>query len=173
VPSEVEDIPFQLDGLALFTGDRMTGTLPEDDMSAYLLAGASLRDRAFPMELDGARAVLAVRRSRARRDFDLENGRLQFFLQIRVTADIAQLPEGWDEMDRETIRRLEAEAARALSKEVLTLIERLQDEGRDVFGLAETIWNREPALWRGIAGDWRAWLRASEIHAQIEVEIEI
>ena len=171
-PSEAEDIPFQLDGLALFTGDRMNGTLPKDDLFAYLLAGASLREQVFPVEVNGERAVLAIRRSRVLTDFDLAGGRLQFFLNIRVTADAAQLPEGWGEMDRETIRQLETEAERALSNEVLTLIERLRDEGRDIFGLAETIWNREPELWRRIAEDWRVWLGASEINVRAEVEVE-
>jgi len=169
--SDTEDIPFQLDGLALFTDDRMTGALPEADMPVYLLATAGVRDRVFPVEVDGQRAVLAARHSRVRTDFDLDGGVLRFGLDIRVTADAQQLPDGWGEMTQPQIRRLELMAEEAFSAQVEALAERLRAEGHDVFGLAETVRSREPGLWEQIAEDWRAWLAASELDARIEVRV--
>jgi len=169
--SEAEDIPFALDGLALFHGGRMVGTLEEADMPVYLLATTDLRDRVFPVEVQGERGVMAVRRSQAGVNFALGEGGLRFFLDIRVTADALQLPEGWAEVDAEMVRRLEAGAEETLSREVLELVRPLLKEGHDVFGFAEAVRNRDPRLWEQIEGDWRAWLRESEIEPRIEVRI--
>jgi len=169
-PSEAEDIPFQLDGLALFEGDRMSGALKEADMSVYLLAATGVRGRVFPVEVEGQRAVIAVRSSRAEVDFAPEGDALRFFLDIRVTADLIQPPEGFGEPDQVMLRRMEAEAERALAEEITELAGRLRDEGQDILGLAEAVRNRDPRLWERIAGDWRARLQASEIEVWVRVE---
>ncbi|MCL2588160.1 MAG: Ger(x)C family spore germination protein [Oscillospiraceae bacterium] len=171
-PSDAADIPFQLDGLALFTGDRMTGTLPAADMFAYLLTTANLRDRAFPIEIDGQRAVLTVRSSRPQVDYLLEDGTLRLTLNMQVTAETLQLPDGWNGTDRAQMSRLEAEAEYQLSTRVQKLIERLRDEGRDIFGFAETIRNRDPRLWEQIAADWHTWLRMSTLEVCIEMSVK-
>ena len=116
--------------------------------------------------------VLELRHSQAQTDFDLESGRLRFFLDIRVTVDTVQGSEDWDEMGREEIRQLETMMARALSEQVLALAKRLQGEGQDILGFAEAVWSRSPDLWEHIAEDWRIWLRDSEIDVEIGVKIK-
>ena len=173
--SEAEDIPFQLDGLALFNGDRMTGTLDEADVPLYLLATAGLRDWAFPVMLSEQpekQAILSVRHSRSRLGVGTEGGAPQFFLDIQVTVDVVQWPEGAEEPNGKTLRQMEAGAAQALSRQVLALCHRLRDEGRDILGLAEALRTQSPGLWEQIAGDWRAWLKAGEIDVRVEVQIQ-
>ena len=172
--SEAEDIPFQLDGLALFIGDSMKGTLSEADMSTYLLATTGLRDRVLPVEMEGPtgereRRVLAVRHSRAEVRFVPEGGAVRFLVNVRVSADMLGLPEGSDVLDRATVRRIELAAERALSDQVLELAERLRDEGHDILGFATALRHHDPRLWEQIAGDWNARLRDSEIDVWVEV----
>jgi len=176
-PAEAEDIPFQLDGLALFRGGRMVGTLDEADMPLYLLATTGLRDRIFPVTVEGLteeeeRAVIAVQRSRAQVEFDWVGDVPRFFLDIRIEADVAQPPASWEAMDQTVVRRLERGAEQTLSGQVLELAERLRDGGHDVLGFAEAVRSRDPRLWEQIAGDWQAWLRVSEIDAWVEVRIQ-
>jgi len=172
-PSETVDVPFELDGLAIFEGDRMVASLPEEDMSLYLLLTSNLQDRVFPVEIEGGqRAVIAVRRSRARVDFALESGAARFFFDIHVTADVVQLPDRFGPADRQMLAQLEADAARALGEEIIELAGRLGDEGHDILGLAEVIRTRDPRLWAHIEGDWEVWLGGSEIVPLVEVRVE-
>jgi len=170
-PSEVEDLPFALEGLAIFEGDRMVSTLPEEDMAVYLLMTSGVRDRAFSVEMGDERAVIVVRHSRAGMDFALEDGVLRVFLDIRVTADVVQVPEGFGEVDRQGLRQLEAEAERVIAEQVVELARRLGEEKHDIFGVADVVRNRDARLWGQIAGDWQTWMRGSEVEPRVVVRI--
>jgi len=169
--SEVEDIPFELEGLAIFEGDRMVRTLPEEDMAVYLLVTSGVRDRVFSVEMGDERAVVAVRDSRARTDFSLEDGVLRFFLDIHVRADVVQVPDGWGEVDQLALRELEAEVGRVIAEQVVSLVWRLGDEGHDIFGFADVVRSRDVRLWENIAADWQMWFRSSEVEPQVSVRI--
>lgn len=175
--SEAEDIPFQLDGLALFTGDRMTGHLPEADMPIYLLATTGLRDRVVPVDDMGPKgetrqAVLAVRRSESDVRFDHETGRLRFWLDIELEADVVELSGDWGQGGQERLRQIEAAAAETLTEQVHDLARRLGEEGQDIFGLLETVRHQNRTLWQTVAEQPQKWLQGSEIQPQIQVQIK-
>ena len=174
--SEAADIPFQLDGLALFTGDRMTGRLAEADMPIYLLATTGLRDRVFPVQVMGPdgvlhQVVLAARGSEAHVRFKEDAGRLRFWLDIEMTADVLELQGVWGTIDQAKLRQIEAFAEAFLTAEVLAFAERFQDEGRDVLLLLEAIRHRDAVLWRTVSADAETWLRDSEITPRVRVRI--
>jgi len=169
--SEAEDIPFQLDGLAIFHGAQMAGTLSEADIPLYLLATTSLRDWAFPVEVDGERLVLQVRSSRPQARFGFADGQFHFFLDVSLRADVRTVPTAWGELTPEVRRRIETEAEEALSAELLAFAQGLRDEGRDIFGFAEAVANSAPHLWNEMSDDWKFWLESSEIHAWVQVEL--
>lgn len=121
--SESPDIPFQLDGLALFSRDRQIGTLPESDMPIYLLMTSALRDRAISVEVSGERVVLLARSARPRRPTDR-----------RVTAEVM----GMSEFTPERRAQIEEEASGYLTRQVQALYVRLQGEGFLVGRFAET-----------------------------------
>ena len=174
---ETEDIPFQLEGLALFSGDRMTGKLDKADMPLYLLAAAGLRDRAFSVDIRGPegkeeKVVLANRRSRPRLSFQEADNTLRFVLDISMTADAAQLPLHWGPVDQAMLRRIEAGASETLENQVSELIVRHQKEGHDILGFGETLRKTSPRLWEALAGDWDWWFKQSEVDIRVDVQIQ-
>jgi len=176
-PAQTDDRPFQLDGMALFTGDRMTGTLDQADMPAYLLGAAGLGDWAFSVEVttpDGGtgRVILANRRSRPRLTFIRAGDGLAFHLDISMTADIAQLPPDWGTLDQTALRRMEQTAGGELSRQVLELIHRQREAGYDIIGMAETVQSFAPRLWNEINQDWERLLQESEVTTQVHVRIQ-
>jgi len=112
-----------------------------------------------------------VRRSRTTVDFAVVDGALRFFLDICVTVDAVQFPDGWGEVSQEMLGQLEAATEQTLSKQVRELAERLRDEGHDVLGFAETIRQRDIGLWEQIVRDAGAWVAESEIDVHVEVRI--
>jgi len=176
-PAEADDRPFQLDGMALFTGDQMTGMLDQEDMDIYLLAGTRLGDRAFPVEMDhpdgGAdRVILANRRSRPRLAFTRAGDGLSFHLDISMTAHVAQMPAGWGAVDQAAIRKIERTAGEAFSRQVLELIDRQREASYDIIGMAEAVQNVAPRLWNEINPDWDRLLKESEVTVQVRVQIQ-
>jgi len=176
--SESADIPFRLDGLALFTGDQMTGQLPEADMPIYLLATTGLRDRVFPVEVAGPdgkthQVVLASRRSDAHVRFAYTAGILQFWLDIALEAEVVELPGDWGPIGQTELRRIETAAAEALTDQVRSLARRLNDEGQDTLGLLETVRHYDATLWRTVAEHPAEWLQNSEIEPQVQVQVQI
>jgi len=175
--SEQEDIPFELDGLAIFTGDRMSGTLPEEDVPLYLLVTTRLRDWTFLIEVAGSdgekqQVVIMSQGSRPRVDFSVRDDALGFFFDIRLRTDVIQLPTDWGAVDQAMIRRVEAGAGQYLSTQVTDFVRRTTEEGHDMFNLAETIRNRNPRRWEAIAENWRDFLKQSEVEVRVQVEVQ-
>ena len=140
--SDTEDIPFQLEGLALFSGDKMTGKLEKEDLPLYLLATAGLQDRAFAIEARGPdgspqNLVLTVRRSNPRLTLLEGDGPPRFHLNISMTAEVVQLPLHWGPIDEAAFRRMEAGASQTLETQLTALLARHRKEGHDILGLGD------------------------------------
>lgn len=176
--SDAEDRPFQMEGLALFTGERMTGTLAESDMPLYRLAASGLHGgQSFALEMpdtngNSGRVVLLNRQSRPHITFDREQGNLHFHLNISMRADIISIPPHWNRLDSVTVRQIEQAASAEISAQVAEFLNRLHEEQRDIIGLAETIRNRDFRLWDELAQEGgRGWLAESEMTVRAQVEI--
>ena len=175
--AEADDIPFALEGLALFSGERMSGKLDASDLSLYLLAATGLRDRGFAVDAEGPageteRVHIVSRSSRPCIRFSQEGGSLRFFLDIHMQAEAVQLPPSWGAADGEMLRRIEVGAKETLEYQLRELIPRLQREGHDILGLAELVRISAPGLWEQIAGDWDLWFSESVMDIQVRVTVQ-
>jgi spore germination protein KC len=166
-----------LDGMALFSGSKLVGSLNSSDTPYYLLASAKLAGGSFlvsqqPEEETKRYAALADRSSSAKHDYRYEDGRFVFRLNVEMIAAAIEFSQGWGDLTGDLIRQLESDAGSTLSKEVTRVLLSVQREhGVDIVGFADRIRDQDAALWSSVREHWPDYVKNAEIIVECKVLI--
>ena len=164
---EGQDIPFMLDGLAVFHGAQMIGEIEQADMSAYLLATEKVHGRVFGADIGGERVVIWILESEPSLHVHRAGEKLHFYLDVSLVADVLSLPMGWQAYQS----WIEEELERELLEKLDDFIERMQAAGLDVLGFSEVLRRNYPQLWAAKADHWADHMQNSSVTVDVQVEI--
>lgn len=164
---EAQDIPFVLDGFAVFHGAQMFGAIKQADMSAYLLATESVHGRVFAADIAGERLAIWILDSSPALQVRKQGESLHFYLDVFVKADVLSLPMGWQAYQG----WLEKELARELGEKLSEFATGMQEEGLDVLGFSEIVRRRYPAFWAEHADDWVYHMQNSTVSVEVQLAI--
>lgn len=177
-----EEKKLVLDGLKLFRSNRLAGELPQDQMQTYLLAVESLKGGGYVLEKAGengevARVTVAIRSSKPQLAYAYENGRLKYTLHICLqTSAVEYNAEAFAVYQNDTkgVRKLQTDLEESISDSVQTLIQTyLQQhaEPADIFGFADAVYYKDPALWKQLKSDWSTHYRNAEVTVHCSVQV--
>ena len=164
---EGQDIPFMLDGLAVFNGAQMIGAIEQTDMSAYLLATNNVHGRVFGADIGGERLTIWMIESSPSLHVRRQGESLHFYLDVSVEADVLSLPMGWQSYQS----WIEEGLRRELGEKLSDFIARMQTAGLDALGFSEIVRRRYPQFWAEKADDWVYHMQNSTVTVDVQVEI--
>jgi spore germination protein KC len=143
----------QLEGLAVFKGDRMVDTLHGLEVAAYLEfinvkpAGVSF---AFPMPGDPAHSIiLRSTKRKTKIKLRMENGRPAFDVYTRVEANIEE-KTGRKPLEHATFVQLLKTTSEEVKKGQAKVLEKLKQNRADIVGFGEYVRGMQPTYWRKI-----------------------
>jgi spore germination protein KC len=143
----------QLEGLAMFKGDRMVDTLNLREVAAYLElinvrpAGVAL---AFPMPGDPEHSViLRSTKRKTKIKLRMEKGQPAFDVYSRVEANIEE-KTGRKPLEDATFVQLLKATSEEIQQGQEKVLEKIKQRGADIVGFGEYVRGMKPAYWRKI-----------------------
>lgn len=159
-------------GLAVFKGDKMVGTLSPEETKYFLFATDSIQGGLIPISLSGdgpPNATLEISSSQTKRDFQWENEKGKIILQVKAKVYLAEIIEPSENavlFDEQMLNQIKGSAEKQLEGQISGVIQKVQSEyDSDIFGFGELIYKKNNSLWKQLEGTW------DELFSSLEVEV--
>lgn len=165
-----------IEGLALFSGDKMTGNLTNDQSIISLILteevkkNVKLNVRISDDEEDEQSNYVTFIIVKEKRDFNVfvESDKVKTNLDFYLRLEIDEYPK--NNLQKQTeVEKLERQIAEQLKKLALETIETVQEANSDIFGIGERVRAHHYELWKSI--DWKEVYPEVPIDVRFEVEI--
>lgn len=167
------DTQIQIIGMAIFSGDRMVGTLTGPDASGMVwLAGTSKAPVSVPHPQRSGHFLSALAiDTKTRNTADLRGDRLVLLVDVSVTMD------AWEAgiLEPVAVGTYVSEIEQALEEEIERDIRRtlaaLRSMRADTFGFAEQLYRSAPADWHRIAAVWDDMYEQAAVEVTVDVHL--
>ena len=161
-------------GAAFFRDYALQGEWDLSQTRGYLAAKGEL-DQGEAVVPDGGGGLVTLSLSGQRQKIRArwEEGELPVFtLEVQVRGDISALSGGRDRLEDSLYPSLERAAAAQLEEEISSALEQaVIQEGCDVFGFGNLLWQRYPERWRQEGDQWPALM--GRCRYQVEVTLSV
>lgn len=165
--AEQEQI-LSMDGLAVFRGDKLAGTLNHIETRGYLWLADKVeqglimvQDPVKPQET----VQLFISRASTTVTPLINDGKISFRIEVEEEGDIYSQTSAVDLSTPEMIEKLNSAKAAAIKVEIEKALRRLQELESDVVGFGSMVNRKDHKAYRKIADRW------PEIFKELEVEI--
>lgn len=165
----------EVNGLAVFKGQRLAGFLSPEETKYFLFAIDSIKGGLFPFSSqEGGKkdATLEIYKSKTKRALERKNGPVSISIRTDLTAYLGEFRVLHTDLDEKKITELETTAAKELQGNINGVIKKVQSEyGADIFGFGNMIYKRDFALWNQLKDSWDSEFKSLEVEVQAEVHI--
>lgn len=167
-----------IDGLAVFRGRQMVGSLNEQESRGYHLINHTTRGGLFNITLpDSSRPggqskhTLELTSSRASVQPLYSQGQLTMKITIIAEGNLFELDTPQSLIDMAQLSLFEQQGSEALKSDIAACIDRAQAYQSDILGWGQILQGRQPALWESLKADWPA--QFAGIAYEIECEYKL
>lgn len=175
VENDGEKVP-EVDGVAIFRGDRLVDYLTPDQTRYFLLATGKVKGGILTIAMHGAGrpdTSLEIFQNKVKMDYQVTDGRLTFSIEVEVVVLLAETKSDIDLTDINEVKALEEEAGARLKMEIEAVIKKVQAEsGCDIFGFGQYIRQRDAKLWHANEDRWEEIFRALPVSVSCKVKIK-
>jgi len=162
----------QYAGLSVFKKDKLLGWMNESESKGYNYITDNIHSTVHQAACpDGGIAVLDLIRSKTTVKAGMKNGKPLVTISLRSEENIGEMRCVMDLGKRENIQFLEKSVAGDIRSRMQESIEKAQELGSDVFGFGKKMYQKYPAYWKKVKGDWTSAFRELEIEYDIQVNI--
>ncbi len=165
----VQEGEVTLEGYGVFKGQQLESWLPDEESIGYNLITNSSRDDVLEVkDLDGRLAALNVLSSKVKCK-PLRSGEsivaVELELEVRLSLNEVQSRQGG--FTKEQLEHLEEQARHVEEGRMRAATDASQAMNSDFLGIARSIEQKYPLLWRKIKGDW------AELYPQLPIYINV
>lgn len=149
-----------LKGLAVFRGNRMVGTLDEQESQGYHLMQPTTRGGLIEINLSGASGgqsspqTLEITDSRLAIEPQLNQDGLKMKISISVEGNLYELDRPQNLAELSQLGQFEQQGSEAIRQDIKACIDRAQVYQSDILGWGQLLQRQEPELWETLANDW-------------------
>ncbi|WP_309119551.1 Ger(x)C family spore germination protein [Paenibacillus sp.] len=157
-------------GIAVFREDRLVGWLNEEESKGYTDITDRLDSTSIELACGDNRYIgIEVLNSKSKMKSEIKNGLPVMTVTLRTEAAIVDNQcQDVDVADPETIRKLEARAARVMQSNAEAAVKRAKELKSDVLGFGDQIAKEHPAFWKRAKKGWN-----EEYFPVVDVRYEI
>lgn len=169
-----EDITTEVNGIALFKGDKLIGYLTPEQTKYFLFIQDRMEGGAFAFAPGGSgeQASFEIKKSNTTRNLEVNDKEVTLSLDIQTTLNLMELKGLGRFTTVDERQQLEDEAAAVIKTRVEALFKTVQqDYAIDAFGLGRLVYQKQPELWRSIADDWDEIFARASIVVNVKVDI--
>lgn len=162
-------------GLSYFNEEKMVGSLTPLEIGAYLaLLGEAKGGYSFMVSLEEAVYILTSHKRRSTIEVELQNGNPSAAIDIRIEAYIdEEINNG--KLNEKKITEIEKEANTYLEEVLSKLLEKLQSEQSDIFGIGARVRAKYSDYWTEevkTAAKWREIYKDMDIKMNAHIQIK-
>ena len=172
----------ELDGVAVFNGDRLVGFLADDDAKFVFLLRDAVKKMLIP--LDNQAQAPGRNRTFMLLDYRLNikpryNGdQWEFEIELDAGVDLGNTEgnKAQDNSPRDAKKEedeLKGQIELQLSRRIQEVVHKVQNDfGVDIFGLGNRVRRSYPKLWQDYADNWPHYFRECKINPKVQVTIK-
>lgn len=169
-----KDSNVEIKGLAFFRGDKMKGVTKPFEIAAFMsikgLNPAGYRGFVPVDGRDGAVNLNATYR-KSKIEAEIRNGRPHISVSVQLEVDLEEKTNERILIDNpDIIRKIERADQQAAGKMYRAFIDKMKEEGSDIFGFGEYIRAKEPRYWDRNIKTKEKW---REIYKDIPVDVSV
>lgn len=170
----------ELNGIAVFKGDKLIEYLSDEDVKYYLLAKGKLKGSVITFntnlnanETTMSNISLEIKQCSASRKYlslDPNNFKIRIGIQMDVVID--EIRDQNKKLDEKDIGKLEKEANNNVKQEVEKVIKKIQKNyNSDILGLGNTLYKTNPRKWNEIEEEFNSQFQNIEIEIKPDIKI--
>jgi spore germination protein KC len=152
-----EKVPLT-EGMAVFKGDRMVGTLDGDDTMSMLFVRDQVKGGQIVVKDaagEGEDVTIEIAKSKTEVKPVMEDGNIVMEINVDVDGDIDEITGTADLINDSGREELKAKAQKQLKKQIESAIKKVQrDYGSDIFGFGWAVERSMPGVWRSVKPHW-------------------
>lgn len=161
-------------GLAVFQNDRLAGVLSGVEMrGAAWIQGASTVSLTVPHpSLPNRQISVGLVNTRSAIKPTWTDGSLRIRIEIRGIGDILETGTLRPFDAGRQIEEIKAAVERRIERDIESAMARLQREFQaDIFGVAELLYRKEPAVWKRLSPEWRKVYAAAALEVDVSIKM--
>jgi len=169
----------EIDGFAVFKGDKLRGYIEEDEKKYFSFAKEKLKGGNIVLALEGKDGhgdeyvTHGVIKSNSRIiNIDYANNNLDIVIGIKVQTKLNGLFPQTRALNMDKVLEIEEKSAQELEKNIKNVIKQAQvDLGADIFGFALHIYRYDNRLWNEIKDNWDELFKNANINMNIKFDV--
>ena len=159
----------ELNGSAVFHGEKLIGFLTPEESKYYLLALNKVQGGILTVSPSGEaqdNLALEISSNTGEITFSVEQGEPVFHVNTVTKVFVGEKGENNEKYEKEDIQKIEAAANEMVKSNIEKVIQKSQKEyNADIFGLGNEIYKHDLGLWKKIGERW------DELFPSIKVEV--
>ena len=162
----------EIEGLALFRGDQMVGSLDNEQTRGYLWAMGDVRLGGVIAKTDlGEVAFSIVALDTQRKVEVLPTGRLHIELVVNATLEVGDLSGFKDVSAEDLVPYLRGAAQDKIRRQILETFEIAQSLGADIYQFGVTLHRKDAKKWMEMKDTWAEHFAQADLDVQLRINI--
>lgn len=168
----------EVNGCAIFKGDRLLGYLSPEETRYYLFAVDEIEGGilTFPFNEKNQdtqdNLTFEIFKNKTKKSYVYDGNRLKVYFDIKTTVALGEVGIDIDVSKKDNIDKIKTVAAAVFSDRLQTVIKKVQTEfGCDVFEIGSMISKKDPALWSQLKENWNIYFQGIDVEVRPEFEI--
>ncbi len=156
----------ELNGTAIFKGDKLQGYLSPEETYTYLLATNEINRGIITVPLNDSqdKIVLELEKNKTKMSYSYNENRLKIFLDMSSVVKVSEVNFDIDLSKRETIEEFRSAAKLQSLQRLESLINKGKKElNCDILGVGTMIHKNDPELWYKLREDWDYYIQTMEV----------
>ncbi|HET7629643.1 MAG TPA: Ger(x)C family spore germination protein [Bacillales bacterium] len=169
--AQANDEGIKVTGLAAFKGDRMVGTLNNEQMSNYLRLSKRAGGGTFTFSIEGRKRLATVRPAleRTTYDFKMEDGRVTIKIDVIMDAILTESNFPIDLENPETQNQVTESIESQLEKKSMQTFRLLQKNQTDILNIGAYVRAYHPEIWNRV--DWNNAFARAKVDIDYQVNL--
>ncbi|MEA4894808.1 MAG: Ger(x)C family spore germination protein [Oscillospiraceae bacterium] len=158
----------ELNGTAVFKGDKLAGTLDKSESRGLMWVLGKVKSGIIEVECcEGNLVSIEIIRAKGEFSPELADGKVKIKVKVFAEGNIGEDTGTKDLSDLTQVAFLEQRGAEVIKSEIMAAFKKAKELDADVFGFGESVHQRYPKEWVSLEDKW------DEIFGEIEVEAEV
>ena len=164
----------EVNGTAVFRGDKYAGFLDDDQTEDYLLLLNGMQNSVLLVgeKSEEKNLALLVRQSSIAISPEIDGGKISMKIKIKVECSFDEENSAKNYLSDLGVKRIESFANSTLRERVQQGVQQMQTEfGCDIFGFGRKIYQEKPKEWQKLKPSWRETFRTVSVKIEPDVSI--
>jgi spore germination protein KC len=163
----------QVKGTAVFKGDKLIGFLNEDETKALLFIKNNIKGGLLIEEgvTNSQPVALEIFRNKSSIKPEIHNDEMTMRVKIETNVAIDEIQGCQNLIDEIGLKQLQIKSEKNLKVKIQQLIDKMQEQGVDIFGFGAKVKQHQPETWDEVKNDWPEHFRKLPVNVSVKIQI--